>query len=80
MKTLKLAAYIRELNRYEFTVEVDESMSEEDQLIAAEEKLKSFLGENIPDPHQYEAKNGVMCYDRCAGMVTEETVNIVKQG
>ena len=76
MKTLKLKADIREINRYEFTVEMDESLSKEDQIIEGTQRLKAFLSNNIPDPHQFQSKDGVMCYDRCAGMETEELVRI----
>lgn len=69
MKKFNASADIVEINRYDFVVEADSKAE-------ADGKLRYFLDNNCPYPHQSEAINGVTCVDREAGMETRETESI----
>jgi hypothetical protein len=75
-KIIGVNASIREVNRYEFDVEVDDNLTEEQQDEQAKEKVKNFLDANIPYPFQGDFIDGVRCVDRESGMSSEETVSI----
>jgi hypothetical protein len=69
---IALHADIKETNRYEFMVEVDENLSQEEQDKQARIRLEEFLRGNCPYPFQSEPINGVQCVDRESGMQTHE--------
>jgi hypothetical protein len=69
---ISLHADILEINRYQFQVEVDENLSQEEQDKQARAKLQAFLDSNCPDPFQSEPIDGVQCDDREAAMQTRE--------
>jgi hypothetical protein len=60
-------ADIREINRYEFTVEA-ESAEE------AENKLKDYLEQNDPAIFHTDKLWEITCDDRKAGITTEKTI------
>jgi hypothetical protein len=75
MATIKVNANIREVNRYEFIVEIDENLPKEEQHKQAIAKVGSFLDENTPYIYQKEPVNGVLCCDMeasCSGCEVEE--------
>ena len=78
MATLKLQANIREINKYEFTVEVDNNLTYEEQRAQACDKLKAYLEENIPHPFasDNELITDVRCVDVERGMSTEDVTLI----
>jgi hypothetical protein len=76
MKTIKLSADVREINRFDFLVEVDDNLTPVQEVIFATDKLKKFLHSNAPYPSQHNYQDGVLCIDRESSMVTEETVHI----
>lgn len=75
-KLIGVNASIKEINRYEFDVEVDENLTDEQQDEQAKEKVKKFLDANIPYPFQSDFIDGVRCVDRESAMQTEDTVSI----
>jgi len=68
MTQFKITANIREINRYDFSVEAN---SKEE----AQEKVAEYLKDNCPYPYDND-KNGVNCTDREPAMETEEVVKI----
>jgi len=76
MAKITMTAEIREINRYSFTVEVDDNLSDDQQDEQGKAKLKAFLDNNCPYPFQREAIGGVICDDCESAMRTEETVSI----
>jgi hypothetical protein len=69
-------ASIKEINRYEFDVEVDDTLTEEQQDEQAKEKVKKFLDSNIPYEFQSEPIDGVRCVDVENGISMEDVVSI----
>lgn len=76
MAKIPVIADVREINRYSFTVEVDDNLSPEEQKTQAYFKVKAHLKENCPYSNMGEDDNGVSCGDCEAGMKTEETISI----
>jgi len=75
-KFIGVNASIKEVNRYEFDVEVDETLTEEQQNEQAKEMVKKFLDDNIPYPFQRDFIDGVRCVDCESGISTETVVSI----
>lgn len=73
-----MSADIREINRFDFLVEVDDNLTSEQEEIVATKKLNDFLLGNAPYPSQSDYQDGVLCIDRESSMSTEETVHIYK--
>lgn len=76
MATINVHADIKEVNRYQFTVEVDDNLTEQQQDEQAKAKVNAFLEDNIPYPFQHEPVDGVKCVDREDGISQEDTVSI----
>jgi len=76
MATIALNASIKEVNRYQFEVEVDDNLTEEQQDEQAKERVKKFLDENIPYPFQRDFIGGVKCVDCESGISMEDVVSI----
>jgi hypothetical protein len=76
MAKITMNAEIREVNRYSFTVEVDDNLTEEQQDEQGKAKLSEFLDNNIPYPFQREAIGGVICDDCETSMRSEEVISI----
>jgi len=63
-KIIGVNAKLTEVNRYEFSVEVDENATKEQQDIEAKEKVRKFLSGNIPSPNiGTPFIDGVKCVD-----------------
>ena len=77
MSKIYLSADIREINSFNFTVEVDDNLPITKAVEVAKDKLKAHLDVQCPNPLQSSPdKNGIHCYD-CEGSVeTEDTVSI----
>lgn len=57
-------ANITEVNRYDFAVEVDDTLTKEQQDAEAKEKVRRFLVNNIPSPNiGGDYVDGVKCVD-----------------
>lgn len=76
MAKITMHADIKEINRYSFTVEVDDNLTDDQQDEQGKAKLKEFLDNNCPYPFQKEAIGGVICDDRESAMSTEDVVSI----
>lgn len=76
MAQIKLYADIREVNRYFFTIEVDDKLSKEHQEIMAAAKLTSHLLENCPKPNDVNLLSDVQCTDRESARDTEQIIKI----
>jgi hypothetical protein len=76
MATITIHADIKEINRYEFNVQVDDNLSKEQQDEQGKGRVKTFLDENIPYPYQNEPINGVLCVDVERGISMEDVVSI----
>jgi hypothetical protein len=63
MATIGAHALITEVNRYEFTIEVDDNLTVEEQKIQGREKLSKFLEDNTPYVFQAKPISGVTCVD-----------------
>jgi hypothetical protein len=73
MATIKVKVEIKEINSYDFIVEVSDALSTRDQGILAEGKVARYLKDNEPHVGQQFSVHGVRCVDREAGM---ETLNV----
>jgi hypothetical protein len=73
---IKMTADVLEVNRYDFTVEVDGNLPAAEAMEVAKTKLKTFLDTNCPDPYQQKPIDGVICYDRESGMSTEDIKSV----
>jgi hypothetical protein len=67
--TFNASADIREINRYDFTIEAD--TKEE-----AETKLNAYLEKECPYPYGGDDENDVRCTDREPAMEMEEVKSI----
>lgn len=76
MSTINLTADLLEVNRYDFTVEVDDNLSTEEAHEVAKSKLKNYLENNCPNIFQYAPEDGIMCVDREAAYSTESVNSI----
>ena len=76
MATINVHANIKEINRYQFEVEVDDNLTEQQQDEQAKAKVAAFLEDNTPYPYQRKPMGGVTCVDRESGMSTEDVVSI----
>jgi hypothetical protein len=63
MANIGLNASMREINRYQFNVQVDDNLSEEQQNEQAKAKVAAFLEKNTPYAFQREPIDGVLCVD-----------------
>ncbi len=68
MTQFKVTANIREINRYDFSVEAN---SKEE----AQEKVAEYLKDHCPYPY-YNDNDGLTCTDREPAMEMEEVVKI----
>ena len=76
MATINVHADIKEVNRYQFAVEVDDNLTEQQQDEQAKAKVNAFLEDNIPYPFQDEPVDGVTCIDREDGISMEDVVSV----
>ena len=76
MAKISVTADVREINRYSFSVEVDDNLSPEEQKNRAYFRVKAHLNENCPYPNMGEDDNGVSCGDRESAIKTEEVISI----
>jgi hypothetical protein len=67
MAKFNVDADIREINRYEFTVEAESPEK-------AEIKLLDYLRENIPHPLHTDEKWGISCDDRESAVTTDKII------
>ncbi len=76
MATINVHADIKEVNRYQFTVEVDDNLTEQQQDEQAKAKVNAFLEDNIPYPYQRKPMGGVTCVDCESSISMEDVVSV----
>jgi hypothetical protein len=78
MAKIKVYADIKEVNRYFFTVEVDDRLSEKEREIMGVAKVASHLLENSPSPESCNNNitSDVRCTDRESARDTLEPIKI----
>ena len=78
-KLIGVNVNITEVNRYDFSVEVDENATKEQQDAEAIAKVKKFLDSHIPSPMVSSPTiDGVKCVDRESGVKSTEIPDVIE--